>query len=244
MAAVLRETLMAGGQACIPLFPRASLADSLVDPALAWLQARGAGVNFGRRIAGLAIEGDRITALHHAGTALPIGPDEDVVLAVPPWIAGELLPDLRAPDEYQAILNIHFRAEAPDADPAIRRAGFIGLVGGAAEWVFLKPGHISATISAANRLVDQPAGAIAALVWPEVARVLGLAGPIPAWRVVKEKRATFAATPAQDARRPDARTPLRNLVLAGDWTATGLPATIEGAIRSGRKAATVLGAAR
>jgi uncharacterized protein with NAD-binding domain and iron-sulfur cluster len=67
---------------------------------------------------------------------------------------------------------------------------------------------------------------------------------MPAWRVVKEKRATFAATPAQHARRPSARTPIDNLVLAGDWTATGLPATIEGAIRSGRSAATVLVAPR
>jgi len=244
MAAVMRETLMAGGRACIPLFPRASLAESFIDPALDWLRARGADIQFSRRIAGLAINAGRVTALRHAGADLPLAPDADVVLAVPPWVAAELLPDLRTPDEYQAILNIHIRAEAPDAAPAIRRAGFIGLVGGAAEWVFLKPGHVSATISAANLLVDQPAGAIAALVWPEIARVLNLAGPIPAWRVVKEKRATFAATPAQHSRRPPARTPIDNLVLAGDWTATDLPATIEGAIRSGRSAATVLVAPR
>ena len=56
-------------------------------------------------------------------------------------------------------------------------------------------------------------------------------------RIVKEKRATFAATPAQDALRPQAQTRWRNLHLAGDWTQTGLPATIEGAIRSGERAA-------
>jgi len=61
--------------------------------------------------------------------------------------------------------------------------------------------------------------------------------------VVKEKRATFAATAAQERRRPGTRTGLANLALAGDWTATGLPATIEGAIRSGRAAAEVLLAA-
>ena len=57
--------------------------------------------------------------------------------------------------------------------------------------------------------------------------------------IVKEKRATFAATPAQAARRPAARTPWANLFLAGDWTDTGLPATIEGALRSGDTAATL-----
>ena len=60
---------------------------------------------------------------------------------------------------------------------------------------------------------------------------------MPAWQIVKEKRATFAATPEQDAKRPPALTRWRNLFLAGDWTRTGLPATIEGALRSGETAA-------
>jgi uncharacterized protein with NAD-binding domain and iron-sulfur cluster len=60
---------------------------------------------------------------------------------------------------------------------------------------------------------------------------------LPPWQIVKERRATFAATPAQLLRRPPATTRWANLALAGDWTATGLPATIEGAIRSGFAAA-------
>ena len=160
------------------------------------------------------------------------------MLAVPPWVAGELLPGLVVPDEFQAILNIHFRIDA-DAGPA----GFIGVVGGTAEWVFVKPGHVSVTVSAANRMVDEPAEAIAAAVWPDVRMALRLPEPMPPFRVVKERRASFAATGAQERRRPGARGALANLVLAGDWTATGLPATIEGAIRSGRAAAEALLAA-
>ena len=60
---------------------------------------------------------------------------------------------------------------------------------------------------------------------------------VPPWQVVRERRATFAATPAANARRPGAATKFANLHLAGDWTDTGLPATIEGAIRSGNRAA-------
>jgi uncharacterized protein with NAD-binding domain and iron-sulfur cluster len=60
---------------------------------------------------------------------------------------------------------------------------------------------------------------------------------------VKERRATIAATAEQERLRPHARTSFANLVLAGDWTATGLPGTIEGAIRSGRTAAEALLAA-
>ncbi|PPC89912.1 MAG: hypothetical protein CTY36_15305, partial [Methylocystis sp.] len=70
-----------------------------------------------------------------------------------------------------------------------------------------------------------------------VSAATGLPAALPPWQIVKEKRATFAATPAQEKRRPDAKTRWDNLWLAGDWTHTGLPATIEGSIRSGDRAA-------
>jgi uncharacterized protein with NAD-binding domain and iron-sulfur cluster len=70
--------------------------------------------------------------------------------------------------------------------------------------------------------------------------VTGLSVSLPPWQIVRERRATFAATPAQDGKRPGGRTQWRNLVLAGDWTDTGLPATIEGAIRSGNYAADLI----
>ena len=235
LGAVVRETLMQGGTACIPAFPRAGLSESLVDPAVAWLQTRGNQVQFGRRVSALHIEHGRVTALQTPDGAVPTG---SVVLAVPPWIATDLLPEITAPAEFQSILNIHFRIDAAPGP-----AGFIGVIGGTAEWVFIKPGHVSVTISAANRMVDQPAEAIAAAVWPDVRAALELPATMPPYRVVKERRATFAATAAQERRRPGPRTALANLVLAGDWTATGLPATIEGAIRSGRTAAEALLAA-
>jgi len=235
LGAVMRETLMRGGAACIPRFPRTSLAASLIEPALIALRGGGAVIHLARRIAGLEITGNRVAALQTPDGPVPLGTADSVVLAVPPWIAADMLPGLTVPDAFEAILNIHYRA---DADPGA--AGFMGLVGGTAEWVFVKPGHVSVTISAANRLVDRPAEDIAAAVWPEVCAALGLSGTLPPVRVVKERRATFAATAAQDRRRPGARTGLVNLALAGDWTATGLPATIEGAIRSGASAARII----
>jgi squalene-associated FAD-dependent desaturase len=238
LTSVVDETLMRGGSACIPLFPRQGLSESLVDPAVAWMAARGGAVVTGRRIAGLGVAGGRVTALETPDGPVPVEEGDAVVLAVPPWVATDLLPDLVAPDAFEAILNIHFRVAA-DPGPA----GFLGVVGGTAEWIFVKDGVVSITVSAANRLVDLSADAIAARVWEDVKTALGLPNPMPPVRVVKEKRATFAATAAQETRRPAARTSLGNLVLAGDWTATGLPATIEGAIRSGRTAANVTGPA-
>jgi hypothetical protein len=151
-----------------------------------------------------------------AATGEVARPGAAVVLAGPPWVGADLLPGQSCPTEFQAILNIHFRVEADPGPP-----GFIGLVGGTAEWVFAKRGHVSVTISAANRMVDQDAAASAEAVWPDVRAALDLEGRLPAGRVVKERRATVAATAAQERLRPGARTDLTNLVLAGDWTATG-----------------------
>jgi uncharacterized protein with NAD-binding domain and iron-sulfur cluster len=75
------------------------------------------------------------------------------------------------------------------------------------------------------------------MIWQDVQRVAGISTELPPWQLVRERRATFAATPAQNAKRPAASTAWRNLILAGDWTATGLPATIESAVRSGNRAA-------
>jgi hydroxysqualene dehydroxylase len=235
LGAVMRETLFRGGGACIPAVPREGLSDSLIDPAVAWLQARGCPVITGRRVTALRTETGRVRELATTDGPMPV---QAVVLAVPPWGVADLLPGQSSPTEFQAILNIHFRVAA-DPGPT----GFIGLVGGTAEWVFVKRGHVSVTISAANQMVDQDAEAIARAVWPEVRAALELEGRMPAWRVVKERRATVAATAEQEQLRPGPRTGLANLVLAGDWTNTGLPGTIEGAIRSGRTAAEVLLAA-
>jgi squalene-associated FAD-dependent desaturase len=234
---VVAETLLRGGRACVPLYARDGLSESLVDPALAWLAARGGALRAGRRVAGLEIADGRVAGLRLAdGGAVAA---DRVVLAVPPWVAADLLPGLAPPDGFEAIVNLHFRCDArPRAEVA--RAGFVGLVGGTAEWAFVRPGIVSVTVSAASHLVDLAPEVIAARVWVDLRLVLGLGEAVAPVRVVKEKRATFAATAAQEARRPGARTPLANLALAGDWTATGLPATIEGAIRSGRAAADVL----
>jgi hypothetical protein len=164
---------------------------------------------------------------------MAVGKEDSVVLAVPAGVCASLLPDLVVPTEFRAILNVHFRiAGAPPAGPSM-----VGLVGGMAQWLFCRQDVVSVTVSAADA-IEGPPEQIAGRIWAEISQVLECGGTEPPpFRVVKEKRATFAQTPEQTRRRPPARTSLRNLVLAGDWTDTGLPATIEGAVRSGTKAA-------
>ena len=117
----------------------------------------------------------------------------------------------------------------------------LGLIGGTAEWLFVRQGIASLTVSAADALADLANDTIAERFWADTARALGLPEhPQPPARIIKERRATFAQTPDQETRRPTAATGWSNLFLAGDWTATGLPATIEGAIRSGDRAAALV----
>ncbi|MGB4100454.1 MAG: hydroxysqualene dehydroxylase HpnE [Alphaproteobacteria bacterium] len=230
---VLAQSFALGGSACIPLIPKQGLSETFVDPCVAKLHSLGIQTRLNRRVHRLEFGEGRVTALDFGDMKIPLEPKDWVILAVPAWVAAELVPDLTAPDEFSSILNVHFRADVPQTAP-----GFAGLVGGIAEWVFTKPGIVSVTVSAAERHADRPAPELAALIWRDVASFFRLAAAsVPPHRIVKEKRATFAATPRQNARRPKARTNWNNMLLAGDWTQNDLPATIEGSIRTGLRAA-------
>jgi len=235
--AVLRETLAAGGDACRPMVAKGGLGDALIEPALRTLRARGVEPRFGARLREISFEESRVAALRFGDTEVTLGKGEAVVLAAPPWIAEELIPGLVAPNDFRAILNAHFRIAPPEGQPLL-----LGMIGTLTEWLFAFDDRLSVTISGADRLMDEPREALARKIWAEVAAATGLPAASPPWQIVKEKRATFAATPAQEMRRPNAKTAWDNLWLAGDWTNTGLPATIEGSIRSGYKAAELSGA--
>lgn len=230
--AVIRETLAKGGAACRPLVATKGLGPVLIDPALAHLAKQGVEIRFDHQLRGFDIHGTEIRALDFGEEKVVLAPQDRVVLAVPAWVATLLLPGLQGPNEFRAIINLHYKAEAPAGFPKI-----MGLAGGTSEWLFSFPGRLSITISAGDRFVNADREPLAREVWAEICRVTKITAPMPAWQIVKERRATFAATPGQNAKRPGPRSPWRNLTLAGDWTQTGLPATIEGAIRSGRVAA-------
>jgi squalene-associated FAD-dependent desaturase len=230
--AVLRETLAKGGAACRPLFAEAGLSATFVEPALKLLGRHDAIIHTNRRLRRLVMSGNRIAELDFGAAVVPVAAGEAVVLAVPSWIAAELVPGLDVPRTFRAILNGHFKIAAPPGTPPM-----IGLVGGIVEWIFAFRDRLSVTVSSADRFLDADRRALEATLWRDVATVHGLSATLPPWQIVMEKRATFAATPDEAARRPGAATAWDNLFLAGDWTNTGLPATIEGALRSGYRAA-------
>ncbi|MFZ0606413.1 MAG: FAD-dependent oxidoreductase, partial [Xanthobacteraceae bacterium] len=208
-------------------------------PTLAVLQRRGARVQLEHQLRALRFGAKRVDALDFGGETIALAEEDAVILAVPPYTGASLVRGLDVPTEFRAIVNAHFKVEPPPGQPPI-----LGVINGTVEWLFAFAGRLSVTISAGDRLIDMPREELAKTIWAEVAKVTGLPAELPTglppWQIVRERRATFAATPAQDARRPDAATAWRNLALAGDWTNTGLPATIEGAIRSGNRAAELM----
>jgi squalene-associated FAD-dependent desaturase len=230
--AVIRESLAQGGHAYHPRIAHPTLAAAFVDPALEFLKRQGTNVRMGQRVRALTAGESGVLALQLPDETIAVGKNDTVILAVPPWVATELVPGLSAPTQFCSIVNAHFRIAPPAGTPLMT-----GIIGGAAEWIFAFPDRISITVSGADAIVDNDREELARMFWSDVSNVFKLPADLPPWQIVKERRATFAATPEQAALRPKTVTRWSNLLLAGDWTDTGLPATIEGAIRSGQKAA-------
>ncbi len=195
-------------------------------------------MNLGWRLRAIQFEGNRARVLDFAGDRR-VAVDGAVVIALPPASAQRALPGLEAPRASRAIVNGHFRIDGVALPRLPFDSPLIGVLGGTAEWLFRRGDVVSVTVSAADALAEIEEQTIARRMWADIVPALDLpAGMgLPAFRIVKEKRATFAQTPSERRRRPATRTAWANLVLAGDWTDTGLPATIEGAIRSGFAAA-------
>lgn len=235
---VLARTLWRGQGASRPYVARVSLSDTFVTPALAVLAAAGVTVRFGRPLRKIVRDGHHVGELHFDDQTVHLGRKDRVVLALPWAVAAGLLPGL---PELPAspIVNAHFRlAEPPRTMP---EGGFVGVLGATAQWLFVRGNVVSVTVSSAAEAAERSVDDLRHSLWSEVSRALDIREAPSAGRIIKEKRATIFHTPEIEALRPSTHAG-DNLFLAGDWTATGLPCTLEGAIRSGRIAARAVAA--
>jgi squalene-associated FAD-dependent desaturase len=237
--AMLSSTLLKGRKASRPMLPKVSLSASLVDPAINFLSVSNGSPQFSMRLRSIEMNESYVKSIIFNEQRLALNPQDKVILALPPHEISTLLPNITIPTETRSIVNVHFRIN--DCPRLPNNAPFIGMIGGSAHWLFRRNDIYSVTVSAANDIAEQTNEQIAKKIWCEVAKVIGKSdSDVPLNRVIKERRATIAQTPEQNKLRPDSRTLLKNLFLAGDWTKTGLPATIEGAIFSGHKAVEIL----
>lgn len=233
LACALRRLIRPGAGRL--LVARNGLSADLIEPAVAALKRRGASVLTGERLRMLVMSHERVIGLALTGRTLMLGPDDQVILALPPYEVERLLPALPLPASFEPILNVHYRMKS------FLGPRFIGLTGTLAQWALIRPTHVSVTVSAAGTVIDGNAEEVSARIWREIApalHALGLdTGDQPETRVVKERRATIRQA-AEELPQPPLQ-PLENLALAGDWLGS-FPATIESAVMAGKTAAFLL----
>lgn len=222
---VLRAAVAHGAASLRPWRFALPLSAAFADPAATRLAALGAEIRLGHRLRHLSTK-----KLTFVRTEVALPPRDRVILAVPPAQAARLLPGL--PDlPTQPIANVHFRLPHRPAwgNP-------VGLTGRLSQWLSVRGDVASVTISAAGAVMDWPAAALAAAVWADIAPLVG-GGVLPPWRVIRDAAATLRHDPATLAARPGPLAGPAGVILAGDWTASPWPCTIEAAVRSGQRAA-------
>ena len=197
----------------------------------------------------LSVDAERNVALRTRDEGeLTLRPDA-IVLAVPHDVAAGLVPD-EVPAPFAAlghspIMNVHVRYDRPVLD-----GPFLAGVDSPAQWIFDRTGptglpgaghYVAVTVSAADALIEQPVSELRSLFENELARLLPKAkdATVEDFFVTREKQATFRQASGTAALRPGPVTPVPGLYLAGAWTATGWPDTMESAVRSGISAARV-----
>lgn len=234
--------------------PRLPMNELYLDDSVDYVRSRGGEVRFASAARELLFDGDRAV-----GVRLKSGEEvagSDVVTAVPPAALLDLLPTTArdhvvfrdvARLEVSPIVNLWALLDRP----VLGGKPFVGTINGHVHWLFDRDvierrpsddGHLlSVTISGARGFVMDDAEALEGLLAAELARFFPhRPAKILRFRAVKEKRATISHAAGTYQRRPETRSPIKGLLLAGDWVRTGLPATIESAVQSGHDAARVL----
>ncbi len=197
--------------------PLAEIASRAVEK----IRALGGVVEFNRKVDRLP-EGPVVSAVPAKAMLELIGPER----ALHPFFAPA------AAMETSPIVNLHFFFDAPVEAPR-----FFACLGGRLQWVFTKGARVTISQSAARDLVDRPSAELEREFLDELRKAIpGLKVPRRCV-VVREREATFVASPGAKSHRLPCATPFPDLFLAGEWTAGEWPSTMEAAVRSGKRAA-------
>ena len=246
---VLQEAFGAGREASAIGISSVGLSDLYVEGASQFITERGGEITTLTSVTRLVIEGDKVVALElKNGERLQA---DYFISAVPPSALLQFL-DVEIREKYfryleklkaAPIVSINLWFDKPFIDRQ-----FVGLIGTQIQWLFNKDkisasskntNHLALIISAAHDYVDWTKEELVELALNELHYLLPQSREASLLHstIVKEREATISHTIESDSLRPAAQTPINNLILAGDWTDTGLPATIESAVLSGYNAA-------
>lgn len=242
----LREAFLGDPGSAALAIPTVGLSELYAHPAVAYVQRLGGAVRCNADVTTVESDGRAVTAVVlRTGERIECAA---VILAIPPQrlsaLLGRLGPSAGLRDHAaftdSPIVSVHLWFQNDPMDHEL-----VGVIGKRIQWIFNKRrlsrdrkggGHLSVVISAAYRYVSCSNDELVRIATDDLRSVLGSAVTEPLHAVViREKRATFSATPRVEPLRPAQTTALANLLLAGDWTDTGYPATIEGAILSAER---------
>ncbi len=247
---VLRAAFMGTREDSCLLIPKVGLSTLLVNPAVDFLSKHPGEIRTGTRVHTMTVDHDRVRNLHTA--AGDVFEAEFFVLAAPYFDLPMMLPDDLIVPSLPLFISTPIVSINLWFDREVFEKEFTAVLNSTIQWIFNrtrictsrhsdtgKTQHLSLVISGAEDFVEFDKESIVQIAMNDLRRILSRVNDATLVHslVVKEKRATFSPRPGMELVRPDTRTKLQNLFLAGDWTNTGYPATIEGAVISGRKAA-------
>jgi squalene-associated FAD-dependent desaturase len=244
LARVLHEAFMGDRNGASLGISRVGLSDLYTSAAAEYLARRGSELRTESPVVRLMTSGGRVSAVETRDGEI-IAADA-FVSSVPPRALDRLGVPVEGLDRFATspILSVNLWIDRPLAEVA--DFDFAGIIDCRIQWLFNKERifggkarHLSAVISAASDFVGQDSETLSAMAWEDTRRCLPAARRAKLLRslVVRERTATISATVETEPLRPGMTSPYVNLLLAGDWTERGLPATIETAVRTGHRCA-------
>lgn len=231
---ILKRIFLNGNFSTKIIFPKYGLSKTYCRNAIEFIKKQNGNVSLSEKVVNLKIEKNKISEIH---TSKRIIKDFDFVISSTPLYSAEkYLPgienyiDKYPPLNYSSIVSVHIKLKN---NPLNER--YYGFISSPVHWVFNKKEYITVVISDADYIVNKEKEEIFSIVITEIEKFLGIREELfLEYRVIKEKRATFIPSGTISAKRPGFMTKIDNFFVAGDWINTGLPSTIESAVKSGK----------
>ncbi len=235
---ILKEIFFKGNKASTIILPGEGLTETYCNNAVKFIKERGGSMLTGEQVNKLVVENNRLKAVLTNRRA--VKEFKAVLSSVPYYSLKRILAADKLPPDpgftYSSILTVHIWLKENKLEKT-----FYGLLGSDIHWIFNHGTHLTLVRSDADELMDKSKEEVFELVKSELYKFCFIEeDDIADYRIIKEKRATFIPSNEILINRPGPSTSVKGLVIAGDWTNTGLPSTIESAVKSGRLAAEVL----
>lgn len=235
---ILKEIFFTGNKSSVIVLPAQDLSEMYCEDSKNFIERNRGNISLSERVTGTEIENGQIKKII---TNKDVYSDFDFIISTVPFHSFQKIinepgaqnePKIKM--EYSPILTVHlWLNENPFKE------NFYGLIDSKVHWLFNHGRHITLVTSAADEFINLDDNEIMKIIYSELGKYFPIfyKNFVHNFLILKEKRATFIPTVELTKLRYKLKFPYKNLIVAGDWTNTGLPSTIEGAVLSGRIAA-------